>query len=158
METFEVISPLSVKQWKKAWAESVVEDHRENRRAYHGKTCYCGHFINDQDFVAFYHKEFESYGLNTYFYGRIEKKGKGSRIYGHFAKKRTANIFLIFAVILTALTTVVMGVSCQFQMMCAPAALCVILLLCLFITPKGTRDLLLNLLKDISFPDDKNKK
>lgn len=157
METYEVISPLSLKQWKKAWDNTVVEDTRDNRKNYHQKTCYCGHFINEQEFMFFYHKEFEGYGLNTYFFGKLEKHGKGCRITGHFAKKRTANIFLVFASALTAVTAVVMAASGQYQMMCAPAVLCVILLLCLFIIPQGSKDILIHVLKEISFPDDKNE-
>ena len=156
METYEIISPLSVKQWKKAWNGAVVEDSRENRKNYHQKTCYCGHFTSDNEFILYYHKEFENYSLNTNFFGRLEKHGRGCRLTGHFAKKRTANIFLVFASALTAVTTIVMGFSGQFKMMCAPAVLCVILLLCLFIIPKGTQDILVNVLKEISFPDDKN--
>lgn len=158
METYEIISSLSVKRWKKSWNQAVVEDTQENRKNYHGKTCYCGHFVNDREFVIYYHKEFEGDSMSTYFFGNLEKHPGGCRVIGHFSKKKTANIFLVFASALTAVTAVVMGFSGHFQMMCAPAILCVILLLCLLITPKTSKETLIHALKEISFSDADDKK
>ena len=153
MENYEILSHLTKKEWKKSWSGKIVEDTKENLRSYHSKTCFYGHFINKDDFILYYHKEFEGNGLNTYFHGKVEKCPEGCRVTGTFKKKRTANIFLIFAAILTALTACVMAYNGQYQMMAAPAVLCVIVLLCYFIVPKNSKDRLMDELKEISFAD-----
>ena len=153
METYEVLSHLTKKEWKKSWGNRVVEDTKANLRSYHSKNCYFGHFINNDEFVLYYHKEFEGNSLNTYFHGSVEKCDEGCRVTGHFAKKRTANIFLLFAAVLTGLTTLVMAYNGNFQMMAAPAVLCAIVLLCYFVTPKNSKERLEEGLKEISFAD-----
>lgn len=144
---------MTKKEWKKSWGNRVVEDTKANLRSYHSKNCYFGHFINNDEFVLYYHKEFEGNSLNTYFHGSVEKCAEGCRVTGHFSKKRTANIFLIFAAVLTGLTTLVMAYNRSFQMMAAPAVLCAIVLLCYFVTPKNSKERLQEGLKEISFAD-----
>lgn len=153
METYEVLSHLTKKEWKKSWGNRVVEDTKANLRSYHSKNCYYGHFINNDEFILYYHKEFEGNSLNTYFHGCVEKCDEGCRVTGHFAKKRTANIFLLFAAFLTGLTTLVMAYNGNFQMMAAPVVLCAVVLLCYFVTPKNSKDRLEEGLKEISFAD-----
>ena len=153
MENYEILSHLTKKEWKKSWGNQVVEDTKENLRNYHSKTCFYGHFVNKDDFILYYHKEFEGNSLNTYFHGKVEKCPEGCRVTGSFKKKRTANIFLIFAAILTGLTTMVMVYNRNFQLMAAPAALFVIVLLCYFVVPKSSRERLMDQLKAISFAD-----
>lgn len=153
MEIYEVLSHLTKKEWKKSWGNRVVEDTKANLRSYHSKNCYFGHFINNDEFVLYYHKEFEGNSLNTYFHGSVEKCDEGCRVTGHFVKKRTANIFLLFAAVLTGLTTLVMAYNGNFQMMAAPAVLCAIVLLCYFVTPKNSKERLEEGLKEISFAE-----
>ena len=157
MNTIEIRSHLTKKQWMHSWKEKVVEDTKENRRAYHSANCFYGQFFNDSEFKLYHHKEFEGNGLNTFFFGKVEKSQDGCVITGTFKKKSTANIFLIFAAILTGITSAVMLFNGNMQLFIAPAALFVIVLLCYFIVPASSRELLTGILKDISFTEPEKK-
>jgi len=153
MGSVEIISHLTKKAWKKSWKEKVVEDTKFNVREYHKQNCFFGHFINEDDFILYHHKEFEGNSMNTYFFGHVEKCEQGCKITGSFSKKKTANIFLKFGALLTLVTALVFGAQGQLQMMLAPAVLCVILILCLVVNPQSSRERLLDALKKISFSD-----
>ena len=153
MKTYEVVSHLTVKQWKKSWSQKVVEDTKKNVHDVYKNSCFLGHFENDNDFILYFHKEFEGNSLNTFFMGHVEKCKEGCRITGRFTKKKTANIFLIFAAVLTFVTTLAFAVQGAFQMMATPAVLCIIVLACYFVTPQSAQDRLTELLKEISFED-----
>ncbi len=63
-----------------SWENKVVEDFRENMRAYPSQqNCFGGHFKNDRDFTICHHKEFEIKGmsLGLYFNGTIEMMSVG---------------------------------------------------------------------------------
>lgn len=62
MNTIEIRSHLTKKQWMRSWKEKVVEDTKENRRAYHSSNCFYGQFFNDSEFKLYHHKEFEGNG------------------------------------------------------------------------------------------------
>ena len=157
MNTIEIRSHLTKKQWMRSWKEKVVEDTKENRRAYHSSNCFYGQFFNDSEFKLYHHKEFEGNGLNTFFFGKVEKSADDCVITGTFKKKSTANIFLIFAAILTGITSAVMLFNGNMQLFIAPAVLFVIVLLCYFIVPASSRELLTGILKDISFTEPEKK-
>ena len=91
MKTYEVVSHLTVKQWKKSWSQKVVEDTKKNVHDVYKNSCFLGHFENDNDFILYFHKEFEGNSLNTFFMGHVEKCKEGCRITGRFTKKKTAN-------------------------------------------------------------------
>lgn len=155
MEKVEILSHLTPREWKTAWNENVVEDTKKNVRAVDSRSCFLGHFENESDFILYYHKEFENNSLNTFFMGHVESAEEGCRVTGYYAKKKTANIFLIFAMIITAITTVVMLFGGMGQMVIAPAALCAICAVCFFTIPKTTKELLFERLKKISFSESK---
>lgn len=96
MENVTIISHLTPREWKMSWENKVVEDSRENMRAYQQQNCFWGHFKNDRDFTICHHKEFEIKGmsLGLYFNGTIEDDERGCKIVGKFGKKKTANLFL----------------------------------------------------------------
>lgn len=155
MEKVEILSHLTAKEWKVAWNDNVVEDTKKNVRAVDSKNCFLGHFENEQDFILYFHKEFEGSSLSTFFMGHLEDTKEGCRVTGHYTKKRTANMFLIFAMIITAVTTLAMLFGGMTQMAIAPAGLCAICAICFFNTPKSTKDLLFERLKKISFSESK---
>lgn len=96
MENVTIVSHLTPQEWKKSWEDKVVEDTKQNMRAYQQQNCYWGHFKNDRDFTICHHKEFEIKGmsLGLYFNGRIEDDERGCKIVGKFGKKHSANLFL----------------------------------------------------------------
>ena len=51
MENVTIISHLTPREWKMSWENKVVEDSRENMRAYQQQNCFWGHFKNDRDFT-----------------------------------------------------------------------------------------------------------
>lgn len=89
MENVTIVSHLTPQEWKKSWEDKVVEDTKQNMRAYQQQNCYWGHFKNDRDFTICHHKEFEIKGmsLGLYFNGRIEDDERGCKIVGKFGKK-----------------------------------------------------------------------
>ena len=56
MENVTIISHLTPREWKMSWENKVVEDSRENMRAYQQQNCFWGHFKNDRDFTICHHK------------------------------------------------------------------------------------------------------
>ena len=152
-QKIEIRSHLTKQNWKKSWSDKVVEDTRENTRQYHKTNCFYGHFENDSDFILYHHKEFEGTMLTTFFMGHVEKTEEGCRITGHFSKRKTANIFFIFAAVLTLIVAIVMSFAGQIQMAIAPFFLCIIVIMCYFVMPSTAKDRLTNQLKKISFDD-----
>ena len=51
MENVTIVSHLTPQEWKKSWEDKVVEDTKQNMRAYQQQNCYWGHFKNDRDFT-----------------------------------------------------------------------------------------------------------
>ena len=68
MENVTIISHLTPREWKMSWENKVVEDSRENMRAYQQQNCFWGHFKNDRDFTICHHKEFEIKGMSLGLY------------------------------------------------------------------------------------------
>lgn len=96
MENVTIISHLTPREWKMSWENKVVEDTRENMRAYQQQNCFWGHFKNDRDFTICHHKEFEIKGMSfgLYFNGTIEDDERGCKIVGKFGKKKRQICFL----------------------------------------------------------------
>lgn len=72
-----------------SWEDKVVEDAKENMRAYQLSNCFWGHFKNDNEFTICHHKdgEIKSTSLGLYFNGTIENDEHGCKIVGKFGKK-----------------------------------------------------------------------
>lgn len=155
MEHITIISHLTPTEWKLSWADKVVEDTRENMRAYQQSTCYWGHFKNDQDFVICHHKEYEikSMSLGMYFTGRLEPYEKGSRITGKFGKKLSANLFLAMGSVLCLVALFGSMVRADREVMIVSAALFVVLFLCYLAKPRKGQRLIQGQLEKISFDE-----
>ena len=93
MENVTIISHLTPREWKMSWENKVVEDTRENMRAYQQQNCFWGHFKNDRDFTICHHKEFEIKGMSfgLYFNGTIEDDERGCKIVGENGKSVSWN-------------------------------------------------------------------
>lgn len=153
MESVTIISHLTPEEWKMSWNDKVVEDTRENMRAYQQKACYWGHFTSDVDFTICYHKEFEIKGmsLGIYFNGHLEADEKGSRITGKFGKKLSANIFLAMGAVLCIVAMFAAMVRSDLEVSIVAAVLLIILLICYFAKPKKGQERILKHLEKISF-------
>ena len=160
MENVTIISHLTPREWKMSWENKVVEDTRENMRAYQQQNCFWGHFKNDRDFTICHHKEFEIKGMSfgLYFNGTIEDDERGCKIVGKFGKKKTANLFLgmgaalCIAAIFGAIARQDMEVSIVATVLLA------ILLIVYFAKPQKGQKRILAQLEKISFDNNYHKK
>jgi hypothetical protein len=155
MENVTIISHLTPEEWKRSWRDKVVEDTKENMRAYQQETCYWGHFKGDRDFTICHHKEFEIKGmsLGMYFNGRVEKDEKGSRITGTFGKKWSANIFLAMGGVLCIIALFGALARADQEVSIVASVLLVILIICYFVKPQSGQKRILTQLETISFDD-----
>lgn len=149
-QTYEIISYLKKKDWKKRWSEKVLEYTRENKKNYVMHNCYFGEFTGENEFYVFFHGEFQNSLLATYFKGKIEQTENGCKITGTFSKRRTAMIFLYFATVLTGLTAIIALTTMQFNVAVAPAILCAICIMTAMTNPKKSVNQLLDLMKEVS--------
>lgn len=156
MKNVTIISHLTPEEWKMSWNKKVVEDTRENMRAYQQKNCYWGHFSNDSDFSICHHKEYELKGmsLGLYFNGHLENDERGCRITGTFGKKVTANIFLAMGSVLCMIAMFASMVRADIEVSIVSAVLLVILLICYFAKPQKGQERILKQLEKISFDSD----
>lgn len=155
MENVTIISHLTPEEWKRSWQAKVVEDTKENMRAYQQSTCYWGHFTGDRDFIICHHKEYEIKGmsLSLYFNGHLEEDEKGCRITGKFGKKLSANIFLAMGAVLCIVALFSAMVKADYEVLFVSAVLLVILMLCYFTKPQKGKQRILKMLEKISFDD-----
>lgn len=153
MENVTIISHLTPEEWKRSWHDKVVEDTRENMRAYQQQTCFWGHFNNGRDFTICHHKEFELKGmsLGLYFNGRLEEDERGCRITGKFGKKLSANIFLAMGAVLCIIALFGSILRADQEVAIVSAVLLVILIVCYCAKPKRGQQRLLDQLEKISF-------
>lgn len=138
-----------------SWEAKVVEDTRENMRAYQQKDCFWGHFSGDNDFTICHHREFEIKGmsLGQYFNGHLEADEQGCRITGTFGKKLSANIFLALGAVFCLVAFISAIVKSDFQVSVTAAVLLVILLSVYFARPKKGQERIFKYLQKISFDD-----
>ena len=95
MENVTIISHLTPREWKMSWENKVVEDSRENMRAYQQQNCFWGHFKNDRDFMICHHSIFEIKGMSLDF--TLMEQSKMMSVVVRLLvirKKKTANLFL----------------------------------------------------------------
>lgn len=153
MENVTIISHLTPEEWRLSWEDKVVEDTRENMRAYQQQNCFWGHFTGDSDFTICHHKEFEIKGmsLGIYFNGHLEEDERGCRITGKFGKKLTANIFLAMGAVLCIVAMFAAMVRADMEVSIVSAVLLVILLACYFAKPRKGKERILKYLEKISF-------
>ena len=160
MENVTIISHLTPDEWRRSWEDKVIEDTRENMRAYQQETCFWGHFSNARDFTICHHKEFEIKGvsLGIYFNGHLEKYEGGTRITGKFAKKLTANIFIMMGTVLCLLALLGGILRGDRQIMIVASVLLVILIWVYLAKPQKGQQRILKHLEKISFDADFHKK
>ncbi len=153
MQSVTIVSHLTMKEWKNSWRDKVVEDTRENMRAYQMKSCFWGHFTDESDFSICFHKESEikSMSLGLYFNGHLEKCDEGTRVVGKFGKKWSANIFLAMGATLSLLAMIGASLRSDMEVFVVAAVLFAILMLCYLSKPKKAQQRILEHLKKISF-------
>lgn len=161
MKRVKIESPLTVKQWKRQWNWNIVnDDDKQSRKAYREKDCYYGHFLSKHDFMMCWHKSLDGTGMSTYFYGTIEKHGKGSLITGYFSKKKGSIVFLMMGIILSALVTVLniaVAVSTgDWENVWAPALFCALFVAILWYPGTSQQEKILYVLQKMSFPTKKD--
>lgn len=160
MENVTIISHLTPREWKMSWENKVVEDSRENMRAYQQQNCFWGHFKNDRDFTICHHKEFEIKGmsLGLYFNGTIEDDERGCKIVGKFGKKKTANLFLGMGAAL-CIAAIFGAIACQdMEVSIVATVLLAILLIVYFAKPQKGQKRILDQLEKISFDNNYHRK
>lgn len=160
MENVTIVSHLTPQEWKKSWEDKVVEDNRQNMRAYQQQNCYWGHFKNDRDFTICHHKEFEIKGmsLGLYFNGRIEDDERGCKIVGRFEKKHSANLFLGMGAALCIAAIVGATARRDIEVSIVATVLLAILIVVYMLKPKKGQRLILSQLEKISFDSNYHKK
>lgn len=153
MKNVTIISHLTPEEWKMSWKDKVVEDNRENMRAYQQLDCFWGHFTSDSDFIICHHKEFEIKGmsLSQYFTGHLEWDEQGSRITGKFGKKLTANMFLAIGGVFCIIAFIGAWARMDIQVSITSAVLLAIILAVYFAKPKKGQDRIMKHLEKISF-------
>lgn len=153
MKNITIISHLTPEEWKKSWKAKVVEDTKENMRAYQETNCFWGHFKNASDFTICYHKEYEikSMSLRMYFNGHLEKDKQGCKITGNFGKKWSANLFLGLGAILCFAALLGSVAKGDYEILITSAVLFILLLFTYFNKPKKEQQRLLQQLEKISF-------
>ena len=155
MAKITVVSHLSPEEWKASWEAKVVEDNSKAMKDHHQSDCYCGKFYNENEFMMFHHKEFESktFSLGMYFNGRIDKDVQGSKITGSIGKKWSTNIFLGAGAALSMVAFFGSLARGDREVAITAAVLLVILLFVYFSRPKKEQELLVKHLEAISFDD-----
>ena len=155
MSKITIVSHLSPEEWKASWEAKVVEDSSKAMKDYHKCDCFCGRFYNENDFLLFHHKEFESktFSLGMYFTGRIEKDVQGSKITEKKKKKWSANLFLGAGAALSLVAFFGSLVRSDYEIAITAAVLLVILVVLYFARPKKEQALLQKHLEKISFDD-----
>lgn len=153
MKNVTIISHLTPEEWKMSWKDKVVEDTRENMRAYQQRDCFWGHFTSDSDFTICHHKEFEIKGmsLSQYFTGHLEADEQGSRITGKFGKKLSANMFLAVGGVFCMVAFFGSWVRMDIQVAITSAVLLAIILAVYFAKPKKGQERIMKYLEKISF-------
>lgn len=149
-QRYEIISHFKKKDWKKRWNDKIIYDDKKNRRDLTTQSCMFGQFYKEDQFYCYFHKEFQNSLMATYFMGKIETTDTGCKITGQFSKRRTANIFLVFAAALTAVAAASFIYMHQMNMAVAPAVLCIVCIICLVVTPRESSERILDLLKEVS--------
>ena len=160
MENVTIVSHLTPQEWKKSWEDKVVEDTKQNMRAYQQQNCYWGHFKNDRDFTICHHKEFEIKGmsLGLYFNGRIEDDERGCKIVGKFGKKHSANLFLGMGAALCIAAIIGATARQDIEVSIVATVLLAILVVVYMAKPKKGQQRILNQLEKISFDSRYHKK
>ncbi len=160
MENVTIVSHLTPREWKYSWEDKVVEDTRENMRAYQQQTCFWGHFKNDKEFTICHHKEFEIKGmsLGMYFTGRIEEDKRGCKIVGKFGKKRTTNLFLGMGAALCIAAMFGAIAREDMEVSIVATVLLIILIVIYLVKPKKGQQRILSQLEKISFDEQYHNK
>ena len=160
MENVTIVSHLTPQEWKKSWEDKVVEDTKQNMRAYQQQNCYWGHFKNDRDFTICHHKEFEIKGmsLGLYFNGRIEDDERGCKIVGKFGKKHSANLFLGMGAALCIAAIIGATARQDIEVSIVATVLLAILVVVYMAKPKKGQQRILYQLEKISFDSRYHKK
>jgi hypothetical protein len=155
MENVTIVSHLTPQEWKRSWQDKVVEDTKENMRAYQQQSCYWGHFTNDSDFTICHHKEYEIKGmsLGLYFNGHLEADEQGCRITGKFGKKLSANMFLAMGAVLCIVAFFSALVRADHEVSIVSAVLLVIIMAVYFSKPQKGQKRIMSQLEKISFDD-----
>lgn len=160
MENVTIISHLTPAEWKHSWEEKVVEDTKENMRAYQQLDCFWGHFKDSRSFTICHHKEFELKGMSfgLYFNGHIEDDERGCKIVGSFGKKKTANLFLGMGAVLCILALLGSLMQGNREVSIVASVLLVIVFAVYFAKPKKGQQRILKQLEKISFDANFHKK
>jgi len=155
METVTIRSHLRMVEWKENFNNEIESDSRENANNVRPRDCYIGHWDSDDDFTCCFHKEYESKALSigTYFHGHVEPTDEGCKVTGYYSRKKSVNVFFIFGGILTMLVALTGIYLKDWQNALVGGALCAIIAINYFGTPKRQKDKILKKLEDISFTD-----
>ena len=155
MKNVTIKSHLTVPEWKMSFEDKVVEDTRENMRAYQQSNCFWGHFMDDDNFIICHHKDGEIKGmsLGLYFTGRVQKDEHGCTVTGSFGRKLTANIFLGFGAILCILAMIGSLSREDTEVLVVSSILLILLFMIYFYKPKSGQKIILDELEKISFDD-----
>ena len=155
MKNVTIKSHLTVPEWKLSFEDKVVEDTRENMRAYQQSNCFWGHFMDNNNFIICHHKDGEIKGmsLGLYFTGRVEKDEHGCTVTGSFGRKLSANIFLGFGAVLCILSMIGSLSREDTEVLIVSSILLIILFMIYFYRPKSGQKVILDELEKISFDD-----